>query len=130
MRPVLRGDQHQVLGSTVRHLRRPHTRGHAVSACGTARPAQRTPAAQVTGTWPAAKGEEPPRHCGLPYYVSRIVMLVPQQLASSSSRRMEAAEVMGAGLEMVMLHRITTWAEKAGCPDKDAAIHIDVGENS
>jgi superfamily II DNA or RNA helicase len=34
-RLVLRTDQQKGLVSTVRHLRRPRTRGHAVSACGT-----------------------------------------------------------------------------------------------
>ncbi|MCX5563652.1 DEAD/DEAH box helicase [Streptomyces sp. NBC_00038] len=34
-RLVLRTDQQEGLTSTVRHLRRPRTRGHAVSACGT-----------------------------------------------------------------------------------------------
>ncbi|MFE1797739.1 DEAD/DEAH box helicase family protein [Streptomyces sp. NPDC059517] len=34
-RLVLRSDQQQGLVRTVRHLRRPHTRGHTVSACGT-----------------------------------------------------------------------------------------------
>ncbi|MFJ9026337.1 DEAD/DEAH box helicase family protein [Streptomyces sp. NPDC102259] len=34
-RLVLRTDQQEGLASTVRHLRRPRTRGHAVSACGT-----------------------------------------------------------------------------------------------
>lgn len=34
-RLVLRTDQQEGLANTVRHLRRPRTRGHAVSACGT-----------------------------------------------------------------------------------------------
>ncbi|MFE7029099.1 Helicase associated domain protein [Streptomyces sp. NPDC057621] len=34
-RLVLRSDQQQGIVRTVRHLRRPHTRGHTVSACGT-----------------------------------------------------------------------------------------------
>ncbi|MEH0638880.1 hypothetical protein QBA35_37580 [Streptomyces bottropensis] len=33
-RLVLRSDQQQGFVRTVRHLRRPHTHGHAVSACG------------------------------------------------------------------------------------------------
>ncbi|MFE2828593.1 Helicase associated domain protein [Streptomyces sp. NPDC059271] len=34
-RAVLRPDQARGVGAAVRHLRRPHTRGHTVSACGT-----------------------------------------------------------------------------------------------
>ena len=34
-RLVLRTDQQEGSANTVRHLRRPHTRGHAVSACST-----------------------------------------------------------------------------------------------
>ncbi|WP_343075766.1 DEAD/DEAH box helicase family protein, partial [Streptomyces roseirectus] len=34
-RLALRTDQQKGLASTVRHLHRPHTRGHVVSACGT-----------------------------------------------------------------------------------------------
>ncbi|MET9566298.1 DEAD/DEAH box helicase family protein [Streptomyces tauricus] len=34
-RLILRRDQQEGLGSTVRHLRRSHTRGHLVSTCGT-----------------------------------------------------------------------------------------------
>ncbi|EPH46909.1 phosphoadenosine phosphosulfate reductase family protein [Streptomyces aurantiacus] len=57
------------------------------------------------------------------------------ELADTPLEMMDAAHAIlvqsSAGKDsLVMLHRIATWAEKAGCLHKVVVIHIDLGEES